>query len=222
MFENIDAETLDLVNQALDKLRDAGVQVVPLQTSGFLDLDNQSGFPIALFEAARDIPAYLNTYETGITLAQLAAQIASLDVKFVFDTFVVPGAPNAIPQFVYDDALNVVRPKLQKLYADTFANNELDAIVFPTTPLPASPVAGSDLTVILNGMPVPTFQTYIRNTDPGSVAGVPGISLPAALTSGGLPVGLEIDGPAGSDRHLLAVALAIEKILDHVPAPAGF
>ena len=143
-------------------------------------------------------------------------------MKFVFDTFVVPGAPNAIPQFVYDDALNVVRPKLQKLYADTFANNELDAIVFPTTPLPASPVAGSDLTVILNGMPVPTFQTYIRNTDPGSVAGVPGISLPAALTSGGLPVGLEIDGPAGSDRHLLAVALAIEKILDHVPAPAGF
>ena len=222
MFENIDAETLDLVNQALDKLRNAGVQIVPLQTSGFLDLDNQSGFPIALFEAARDIPAYLSTYETGITLAQLAAQIASPDVKFVFDTFVVPGAPNAIPQFVYDDALNVVRPALQKLYADTFANNELDAIVFPTTPLPASPVAGSDLTVILNGMPVPTFQTYIRNTDPGSVAGVPGISLPAALTSGGLPVGLEIDGPAGSDRHLLAVALAIEKILDHVPAPAGF
>ena len=36
MFENIDAETLALVNQALDKLRNAGVQVVPLQTSGFL------------------------------------------------------------------------------------------------------------------------------------------------------------------------------------------
>jgi mandelamide amidase len=143
-------------------------------------------------------------------------------VKFVFDTFVVPGAPDAIPQSVYEDALNVARPALQKLYADTFAGNGLDAIVFPTTPLPASPVVGSDATVMLNGVPVPTFQTYIRNTDPGSVAGVPGISLPAALTEGGLPVGLEIDGPAGSDRHLLAVALTLEKILGPLPAPPGF
>jgi mandelamide amidase len=222
LLQNIDVETLQLVSAALSKLEDAGVEIVPLQASGFLDLDNQSGFPIALFEATRDITAYLATYQTGITLVQLAAQIASPDVKFVFDTFVVPGAPGAIPQVVYENALNVVRPALQKLYADTFAGNGLDAIVFPTTPLPASPVVGSDATVMLNGVPVPTFQTYIRNTDPGSVAGVPGITLPAALTSGGLPVGLEIDGPAGSDRHLLAVALTLEKILGPLPAPAGF
>ncbi len=222
MFQNIDAETLQLVNQALDKLRRAGVEIVQLQAAGFLDLDNQSGFPIALFEATRDIGTYLSTYGTGVTLSQLAAQIASPDVKFVFDTFLVPGAPNAIPQSVYDNAVNVVRPTLQKLYADTFENSDLDAIAFPTTPLPASPVIGSDSTVNLNGEQVPTFQTYIRNTDPGSVAGVPGISLPVALTSGGLPVGLEIDGPAGSDRDLLAVALALEKIFGQLPAPAGF
>jgi indoleacetamide hydrolase len=222
MFQNIDVETLQLVNQALDKLRQAGVQIVELRVSGFLDLDNQSGFPIALFEATQDITNYLSTYNTGITLAQLAAQIASPDVKFVFDTFVVPGAPMAIPQPVYDFALNVVRPQLQKLYADTFKNADLDAIVFPTTPLPASPIVGSDLTVILNGVPVPTFQTYIRLTDPGAVAGVPGISLPIALTAGELPVGIEIDGPANGDRDLLAVALALEKILGHLPAPPGF
>ena len=222
MFQNIDVETLRLVNQGLDKLRHAGVEIVQLQASGFLDLDNQSGFPIALFEATRDISNYLSTYGTGLTLSQLAAQIASPDVKFVFDTFVVPGAPNAIPQSVYDNAVNVVRPRLQKLYADTFEIGDLDAIIFPTTPLPASPIIGSDSTVNLNGIQVPTFQTYIRNTDPGSVAGVPGISLPVALTSGGLPVGLEIDGPAGSDRDLLAVALALEKIFGQLPAPAGF
>ena len=222
MFQNVDVETLALVNQALDKLRHAGVQIVPLQVSGFLDLDNQSGFPIALYEATRDISSYLSAYNTGLTLSQLAAQIASPDVKFVFDTFVVPGAPNAIPQSVYDNAVNVVRPQLQKLYADTFENGDLNAIVFPTTPLPASPIIGSDSTVILNGVSVPTFQTYIRYTDPGSVAGVPGISLPIALTSSGLPIGVEIDGPSGSDRHLLAVALALEKILGHLPAPPGF
>jgi mandelamide amidase len=222
MFQNIDVETLHLTNQALDKLRHAGVQIVQLQVSGFLDLDNQSGFPIALFEATQDIGNYLETYNTGLTLPQLAAQIASPDVKFVFDTFVVPGAPMAIPQPVYDNAVNVVRPQLQALYASTFESADLDAIVFPTTPLPASPIIGSDSTVILNGVPVPTFQTYIRYTDPGSVAGIPGVSLPIALTGSGLPVGIEIDGPAGGDRDLLAVALALEKILGRLSAPAGF
>ena len=221
MFQDIDKETLQLVNRALDKLRRAGVEVVPLQVSGFLDLDNQSGFPIALFEATQDISAYLSTYHTGLTLSQLAAQIASPDVKGVFDAFIVPRAPNAIPQSVYDSAMNVVRPQLQKLYADTFGQNRLDAIVFPTTPLPAASI-GQDSTVDLNGNPVPTFQTFIRNTDPGSIAGVPGISLPVALTRGGLPVGIEIDGPAGSDRHLLGVAVTLENILGPLPAPAGF
>jgi len=221
LFQNIDNETLALVNRALDKLRKAGVQVVPLQVSGFLDLDNQSGFPIALFEATQDITAYLSTYHTGLTLTQLAAQVASPDVKGVFDAFIVPGAPNAIPQAVYDNAMNVVRPQLQKLYADTFGQNRLDAIVFPTTPLPAAPI-GQDATVDLNGTQVPTFQTFIRNTDPGSIAGVPGISLPVALTRAGLPVGIEIDGPAGSDRHLLGVAQTLESILGGVRAPAGF
>ena len=219
MFQNIDEETLQLVNQALDKLRGEGVEIVELQVSGFFDLDNQSGFSIALFEATRDISAYLSTYDTGLTLSQLAAQIASPDVKFVFDTFVVP---QAITRSDYKNAVNVVRPQLQTLYAGTFESNGLDAIIFPTTPLPASPIIGSDSTVNLNGVQVPTFQTYIRNVDPGSVAGVPGISLPAALTKGGLPVGVEIDGPAGSDRRLLGVALTLEEILGRLQVPAGF
>jgi len=222
MFQNIDNETLQLVNRALGKLRKAGVEVVQLQVSGFLDLDNQSGFPIALFEATQDISAYLSAYHTGLSLTQLAAQIASPDVKGVFDTFVVPGAPQAIPESVYNHAVGVIRPQMQQLYADTFRNNRLDAIIFPTTPLPASPVVGSDETVELNGVRVPTFTTYIRNTDANAVAGVPGVSLPMALTKKGLPVGIEIDGPANSDRRLLGIALTLEKILGRLPAPPGF
>jgi mandelamide amidase len=34
-----------------------------------------------------------------------------------------------------------------------------------------------------------------------------------------LPVGVEIDGPAGSDRRLLAIGLQMEKILGSVPSP---
>jgi len=222
MFQNIDAETLELTERALDRLRRAGVEIVEVHMPGLTDLNNQAAFPIALFEANRDISAYLLSYGTGLTLTQLAAQIASPDVKGVFDTFVVPGAPQAIPESVYNHAVGVIRPQMQQLYADTFRQNRLDAIIFPTTPLPASPVVGSDGTVELNGVRVPTFTTYIRNTDANAVAGVPGVSLPMALTKKGLPVGIEIDGPSNSDRRLLGIALTLERILGRLPAPLGF
>lgn len=221
MFDNLDAETRVLTEVALEKLRRAGVTLVNVRMDGLADLNGKIGFPVALFEANRDLTAYLINYDTGLTLEQLAAQIASPDVKGIFLGAVLTGAPGAIPQSVYNDAINVFRPQLQKLYADTFMNYELDAIVFPTTPLPASPAIGSDEFVNLNGVKVPTFFTYIRNTDPGSNAGVPGLSIPMALTKGGLPLGIEIDGPAGSDRKLLAVGLTLERILGRLPAPPG-
>jgi len=42
-------------------------------------------------------------------------------------------------------------------------------------------------------------KTGGKEQNPGSNAGLPGLSLYAGLTPGGLPVGLEIDGPVGSD-----------------------
>jgi mandelamide amidase len=68
--------------------------------------------------------------------------------------------------------------------------------------------------VALNGARVPTFATYIRNTDPASNAGIPAISFPAITGSGHLPLGVEIDGPYGSDRRLLAIAAALQAILE--------
>ena len=90
--------------------------------------------------------------------------------------------------------------------ATTFANNHLDAIVFPTVPkvaIAANPDASS----------VPNFVLYIQNTDPGSNAGVPGLQIPIALgATSKLPVGMELDGPSGSDRRLLSIGLALEKL----------
>jgi Asp-tRNA(Asn)/Glu-tRNA(Gln) amidotransferase A subunit family amidase len=84
-------------------------------------------------------------------------------------------------------------------------------VIFPTAPLPARPI-GDDETVELNGQRVPTFPTFIRNTDPGSNAAIPGISLPSGLSPDGLPLGMELDGPAQSDDRLLAIAAAIETV----------
>jgi len=60
---------------------------------------------------------------------------------------------------------------------------------------------------------VPTFQTFLCNTDPSSLIGAPGLSLPMGTTADGLPVGLELDGLPGGDGALLALALAVEAAL---------
>ena len=138
-------------------------------------------------------------------------------MKFVFDNLIL--GDQAVPEAAYRSVMDDLRPKLQTRYAEVFAAHRLDALVFPTTPLPAQPISGSDLEVELQGTKVPTFQTFIRNPDPGPNAGLPGLSIPVGLTSDGLPVGLELDGPAFSDRHLLALGLAVEALLPPTPAP---
>ncbi|UES38343.1 indoleacetamide hydrolase [Roseibium aggregatum] len=219
LTDNLSPETDRLFKEALDKLQAAGVTLVPVDISTELELAGKAGFPIALWEVKRDLAAFLETHETGLGLQDIADEVASPDVKFVFDNLVLGN--QAIPDAVYREAMDDMRPLIQAGYAEVFAANKLDALVFPTTPLPAQPITGSDETVSLNGADVPTFPTFIRNTDPGSVAGIPGLSLPAGLTSDGLPVGLELDGPAYSDRHLLALGLAVEAVLPHLPAPAS-
>ena len=67
---------------------------------------------------------------------------------------------------------------------------------------------------------MPTFLLFIRNTDPGSNAGIPGLTIPAGLGPGTrLPVGLSLDGLRGSDERLIALGLAIEKVLGRTPPP---
>lgn len=216
-FNGLDAETEKLTLAALDKVKAAGVEIVEVDMPGLADLNNKVSFPIALYEANVDLAKYLKKFGIPLDVKGVAAQIKSPDVRGVFDGMVVPGAPKAMPPEAYKAAL-ATRPKLQQLYADTFAKNRIAALAFPTTPLPAAPI-GDDDTTKLNGKDVPTFPTFIQNTDPGSNAGVPGLSVPIGRTQAGLPLGLEIDGPAGSDRKLLAIGLALENFFGRLPAP---
>jgi mandelamide amidase len=64
-----------------------------------------------------------------------------------------------------------------------------------------------------------TFGTCIRNSDPCTNAGLPSLSIPAGMTAGGLPVGMEIDGKLGDDSNLLAIGMAIETVWGSLPAP---
>jgi len=93
--------------------------------------------------------------------------------------------------------LVTIARRCRRLIAATSESAAVVAMVFPTTPLPAAKI-GEDDTVELNGVPVPTFGTFIRNLCPGSAAGLPGLTLPAGLTKAGLPVGLASTGRKGA------------------------
>ena len=221
MLANLDSDTDAAFHSALDKLKSAGVTVVDVQMPTLAELNGQVGFPVALYEAYDDMVAYLKSTGYGVTVEDLAKTIASPDVKGTYDGLVIPrklpGPNNTVVDAkpAYEAAMATARPALQALYRDTFAKNRLDAIAFPTTPKVAI-AANPDSSSIAN------FTLFIQNTDPGSNAGIPGIQVPIALgASSKLPIGLELDGPSGSDRKLLAIGMALDKVFGRLPAPSG-
>jgi len=217
---NADADTQAAFDAALAKARAAGVTIVEVQMPKLMELNGAVSFPVALYEANDDVVKYLKGTGTGITLPKLAESIASPDVKGTYQGLVIPrklpGPNNTVVDAkpAYDAAMKTARPALQKLYADTFKQHKLDALVFPTVPkvaMEANPESSS----------VPVFVGAIQNTDPGSNAGVPGLQIPIALgATSKLPIGLELDGPAGSDRALVAIGLALEGVFGRLPPPA--
>ena len=215
-FADLDTELASVVERALDTLSAAGVQWVEAEVDALSELNAAVGFPVALYEVMQDIPAYLQESGHDISMAALVAGIGSPDVAGLMASLLGEGA---MPRAAYDEALRS-RVVLQRNYASYFAQHRIDAMLFPTALLPARPI-GDDDTVALGALRVPTFATFIRNTDPGSNAGIPGISVPAGLTRSGLPVGLELDAPHGADARLLSVAAAMERALDPMPAPNG-
>jgi mandelamide amidase len=217
-WSGLDRDVETVAKSARAKLADAGVVLVDADMAGLFEQNGKVSFVVALHEPIADIPAYLKASGIeGSTLADISGQIASPDVQGAFGAIIADAFGAAYP-----DAINVQRPALQKIYEAYFRDNNLDGILFPTTIAPAPVIdaeKGSSEMSVNGGKPVPTFDTMIRNTDPGSNAGIPGLSLYAGMTPGGLPVGLEIDGPLGSDTKLLGLGLSIEVLLGSAPPP---
>ena len=208
-YEALDPELESVINRALQNLRKFGAILVEADIPNLVELNAPADFPVVLFETARDLPKFLAEKECGVNMAELIAGVKSPDVRGVLESLSGEGA---IPEEVYREAVDTHRPKLQAAYRNYFEDNDVAAMIYPATPLPARPI-GDDETVELRGERVPTFLTYIRNTAPGSNAGVPSASIPAGKTANGLPVGLMIEGPANSDRRTLEIAAALEGIV---------
>lgn len=218
-FEQLDPEVEQVTNEALRKLRDAGVELVETEVPGLARFIEEITDPVQIHDVVPMVTRYLQEFGAGISFDELLAQ-ASSDVKADFELSAVPGAPRAISEDAYRSATESALPKLRETLRDYFQQNGVDALVFPTTMVPPLPI-GEEIDVEIRGKTVSFATAVSRNIAPGSTAGLPGLVVPSGLTGNGLPVSLELDAPAGNDRALLALGLAIERVLGHLPAPPG-
>ena len=108
----------------------------------------------------------------------------------------------------YYDAYYLKAQKVRTLIAGDFAAafETCDAILTPTTPGPAFAMGEK------SDDPVAMYLNDVL-TVPASLAGLPAISVPAASTGDGLPLGLQLVGRFGRDEALLGQAVQVEAAL---------
>ncbi len=106
----------------------------------------------------------------------------------------------------YYDAYYLKAQKVRALIARDFAQafEQADVIVTPTSPV---------VPFRLGERVADPLAMYLADiyTVTGSLAGVPGISVPSGKTAEGLPVGLQIFGPAFGEARILQLAHAFEQ-----------
>ena len=110
----------------------------------------------------------------------------------------------------YYDAYYAKAQRVRRLIARDFeqAFGKVDAVLAPTAPTAAFPLGEK--------MDDP-IAMYLNDvfTVPASLAGLPGVSVPAGLDSAGLPLGLQLIGRPFDEATVLRAAEALE-------AAAGF
>jgi aspartyl-tRNA(Asn)/glutamyl-tRNA(Gln) amidotransferase subunit A len=118
----------------------------------------------------------------------------------------------------YYDAYYLKAQKVRTLIARDYATafERCDVIATPTAPTPAFKLGEkvSD--------PLSMYLADIY-TLPPSLAGLPSLSTPAGFSDEGLPIGLQLTGPAHAEQALVAAAYAHESATDFVQrVPPGF
>jgi aspartyl-tRNA(Asn)/glutamyl-tRNA(Gln) amidotransferase subunit A len=104
---------------------------------------------------------------------------------------------------------NLTWSKLRSKAIDTLT--DVDAVIVPTTPIPALPTAEVDADI-------ETYSernlSYLRNTAIGNVLNMCGLSLPCGFTKQGLPIGLMIYAKPFQENVVLRAGYAFQQATD--------
>ncbi|HVT69151.1 MAG TPA: amidase family protein [Trebonia sp.] len=195
-------------DRVLRALAGAGTAVIELRPAELPRLLAGTAPAIIRQESVPALTEYLGRFAPQVTLGALRAAAGS-------DLAGALQEPTARSRAAYRSAMER-RRMLRAVLADVFAAHGLDAILHAPAAMPAPPAAQPLVSpappVEIGGRIVPASSAYGRNAALASVGGLPGIVLPVGVTADGLPLAVELNGPRGADRRLLAVAAAVEQL----------
>lgn len=203
MGEGADAEVRNVVMAYVDKLRAAGHVV------------EEVSLPIVKHTLAMyyiivpaEISSNLARYD-GIRYGYRAANVSTLaelygrsrDEGFVTENKRRIMIGSYVLSSGYFDAYYQQAQKARTILINEYNElfNQYDMLIGPTAPTPAFGIGEN------TSDPVKMYLADIM-TVPPSLAGLPAISVPAGISSTGLPIGIQLIGPSRSDAQLLALA----------------
>lgn len=210
----LDADVERVTNEAYRRLREAGAVLVEADIAPTLQAAFDIAGAIMLYETVPSITAFLQQQRTGLSFDQMFAQVTE-SMQGFFKGVALP--PNRPPKEAFD-AMVIKREEFKKAVRQHFAEQKIVAMAFPAiAALPAN--IGEEAEVDINGTKVSFFVAYGRNTALSPVASTAALVLPAGMSAGGLPVGIEFNALPGQDRMLLSLGLSLERTLGPIPAP---
>jgi aspartyl-tRNA(Asn)/glutamyl-tRNA(Gln) amidotransferase subunit A len=203
----LDAEVKEKVQTAIAALERAGCTRIPLQMP-HTDYAIAAYYIIATAEASSNLARYdgvrYGLRVPGSTLIEMYRKTrekgfgAEVKRRIMLGTYALSAG--------YYDAYYLRAQKVRSLIARDFSDafQKVDVIVTPTAPAPA---------FRLGEKTSDPLEMYLADiyTVTGSLAGVPGISIPCGTTKAGLPVGMQIFGPHFREANVLQIARAFEK-----------
>ena len=196
-----DEEVAGIVRKALDGMKAQGAEVIDVAVPGLDDLLRDSS--VIADEFKFDLMAYLSKQPNAPVKSLGEVIERGLHHDALDGNFRLRNSPEKKETEHYRQAL-VKRRASRAAVLATLEEQRIDALAYPT--LRRKPAAIGD----------PQGGT---NCQLSATTGLPAMSMPAGFTTDGLPIGLELLGPAWSEPALLKYAYAWEQATKPRRAP---
>jgi len=216
VMDGMDSEVVALWEQGQAWLKDAGAEMVEVSLP-HTKYALPAYYIIAPAEASSNLARYdgvrygarieADTLDAMYEATRAAGFGDEVQRRIMIGTYVLSAG--------YYDAYYLKAQRVRRLIKNDFDTvfEKVDALLTPATPTAAFAV-GRKI-----DDPVTNFLNDIF-TVPANLAGLPGIAVPAGLTTQGLPLGLQVLGKAFDEASLYRVAGVLEQAagFNHLPA----